>query len=172
MLTEEDLNSIESYLYSYKGKEYPFYLKTGNATQYVIPFAEKLCIGEGIDIGSGDNHLPWAVPWDKKDGHFAEDVQGNWDFIFSSHCLEHVRDPVGALEHWSEHLKEDGVLFLYLPHPDMKYWLPQNNRKHLHMWYPEDMVKILEDLYFKDIIFSERDLNWSYSCVCRNRFTD
>ena len=91
-----------------------------------------------------------------------------YDYIFSSHCLEHLRDPVSALENWKSHIKDGGVLFLYLPHPDMEYWLPQNNRKHLHSWYPEDISKIMEDLGYDNVIHSERDMFWSFSVVGYN----
>lgn len=90
---------------------------------------------------------------------------GKWDFIFSSHCLEHLTNPVAALEHWKSKLCAGGVLFLYLPHPDMTYWLPQWNRKHLHSWRPEDMETMLRDLGFVDVIRSERDLAWSFAVV-------
>ena len=83
-----------------------------------------------------------------------------YDYIFSSHCLEHLVDPISALEHWKSRLKQCGVLFLYLPHPDMEYWLPQNCRKHLHAWQPEEMWKIVDDMGFYDVIHSDRDLAW------------
>jgi len=91
-----------------------------------------------------------------------------YDYIFSSHCLEHLADPISALEYWKTKIRKGGVLFLYLPHPEMEYWLPQNNRKHLHSWYPEDMVKIINDLGFTDVIYSERDLEWSFAVVGYN----
>lgn len=149
-------------IYEYKGLSYPQYLKEGNATQYITPFAKKFCKGNGIDIGCGDYPLEGSIPWDLKDGKSADTINGPFDYIYSSHCLEHISDYISTLEYWYSQCK---VLFLYLPHPDMEYWLPQNNRKHLHSWYPEDMVKVLEDIGFKDVIHSERDLFWSYSVV-------
>lgn len=162
-----------SVLYSYKGKIYPEYLKHGNACQFVIPFALQFCKGKGLDIGSGRWPLPGAKPVDLAIGYNAMTLPDEeYNYIFSSHCLEHLQDPVKALEHWKTHLKPDGVLFLYLPHPDMKYWRPQHCRKHLHMWYPRDMVELLTDLGFKDVIHSERDLAWSFSVVGFNGQSD
>ena len=92
---------------------------------------------------------------------------GEYDYVFSSHCLEHLVDPVGALLHWKTRIKPGGVLFLYLPHPSMTYWKPQHCRKHLHTWRPEDMAEIVRDLGFKDVIHSERDLAWSFAVVGR-----
>lgn len=90
---------------------------------------------------------------------------GPFNYIFSSHCLEHLTNPVAALEHWKSRLTVGGVLFLYLPHPDMTYWLPQHNRKHLHSWRPADMARIVKDLGFKNVVHSERDLAWGFCVV-------
>lgn len=91
--------------------------------------------------------------------------EGEFDFIFSSHCLEHLDNPVAALEHWKTRLKPGGVLFLYLPSPQMEYWRPQHCRKHLHQWQPVDMAQLVSDLGFVDVIHSERDLFWSFAVV-------
>jgi len=37
------------------------------------------------------------------------------DFIIANHLLEHVADPIGALEEWYRLLRPGGVLFLALP---------------------------------------------------------
>ena len=87
------------------------------------------------------------------------------DFIFSSHCLEHLADPIAALEHWKESLRPGGVLFLYLPHPDMEYWRPENCRKHRHLFYPADIARALKTIGFDCVMHSERDLAWGFSCV-------
>ena len=76
-----------------------------------------------------------------------------YDYIFSSHTLEHLLNYVEALRYWKEHLVVRGVLFLYLPHPTMEYWLPQNN------------PKLLKDLGFEIVLHSERDLYWSFSVI-------
>jgi len=159
-------------IYEYKGKLYPQYLKEGNAARFATPFAEQFCKGRGLDIGCGDWPLGWAIPIEKRHGATAEALPDDkFDYIFSSHCLEHLTDPVKALLHWKSRLVDGGVLFLYLPHPDMEYWLPQNNRKHLHQWHPDDMRKLVEDLGFVNVINSERDLCWSYSVVAFNKMT-
>lgn len=155
--------------FSYKDQLYPKYLKKGNASGYVLPFAKKFCIGKGLDIGGFFNWtLPGAIPInilikDRWDAYNLPDEK--YDYIFSSHTLEHLPDYVKALEYWKGHLKEQGILFLYLPHPDMEYWLPQNNRKHLHSFCPKSIVNLLKDLGFSQILCSERDLYWSFSVV-------
>lgn len=156
-------------VYCYKGVLYPDYLKRGNANKFIEPFAKELCKGNGLDIGGvGD----WAFPGAKainivnNDGWDAYNLPDEkYDYIFSSHTLEHLPDYVKALTYWKEHLADDGVLFLYLPHPDMEYWLPQNDRKHFHSFRPEEMHKLLEDLGFKYVFHNERDLYWSFAVV-------
>ena len=44
----------------YKGKEYPSFQAEGNASQFAIPFAKKVCIGYGYDIGYGKEE--WKFP--------------------------------------------------------------------------------------------------------------
>jgi SAM-dependent methyltransferase len=161
---DEEMNNK---FYEYKGKRYPAYLKGWNGMGHVQMFAKFFCEGKGLDVGCGLWPLPDAIPVEIERGDFDANnlPEGQYDYIFSSHCLEHVPNPIAALEHWKGRLKPGGVLFLYLPHPDMKYWLPQNNRKHLHQWWPDDMESILTDLGFENIIRSERDLYWSFAIV-------
>lgn len=110
--------------------------------------------------------MPGAVSIDLTSGQDAMNLPiGAFDYVFSSHCLEHLVNPVAAIEHWQSRIRPGGVLFLYLPHPDMEYWLPQNNRKHLHSWLPSQIEKLLIDLGFVDVLVSERDLAWSFASV-------
>lgn len=153
-------------VYEYRGALFPDYLKRGNACQFIIPTALKFCQGWGVDVGGGRWPLPGARCVDVQQGGDAMNLQGGpFDFVFSSHCLEHLVNPVAALEHWRDQLVTGGRLFVYLPHPSMTYWLPQNCRKHLHSWRPEDMARIFRDLGLQDVIHSERDLAWSFAVV-------
>jgi SAM-dependent methyltransferase len=153
-------------IFKYNNKIYPDYIKQGNASAFIVPAASHFCKGAGVDIGGGKWPFPGAKVLDKSNGDDAMNVPGgDYDYIFSSHCLEHIENPVAALEHWKGKLKSGGILYLYLPHPDMEYWLPQNNKKHLHSWHPEEMAKLLRDLGFISVMNSERDMYWSFSVV-------
>jgi len=46
------------------------------------------------------------------------------DYVFSSHCLEHIENWRDALSEWVRKLKPGGIIFLYLPHPDCAIWHP------------------------------------------------
>ncbi len=153
-------------IFEYRGALYPDYLKTGNACQFIAPTALHFCRGVGLDIGAGKWPLPGSVPIELRDGGDAMALPGGlYDYIFSSHCLEHLPNPIEAIEHWKGSLRRGAPLFLYLPHPDMEYWQPQHCRKHLHSWAPAQMAKIMADLGFVDVIHGERDLAWGFGCV-------
>lgn len=162
-------------IYEYEGKLFPDYLKRGNACEHIAVTAKFFCRGDGLDVGAGRWPLPGSTPVELVDGGNAYDLpepktdaqrlRGGWDYVFSSHCLEHLNDPVAALEHWRDRLRPGGVLFLYLPHPDMTYWLPQHCRKHRHSWTPDAAGRLVADVGFRDVIRSERDLYWSFAIV-------
>ena len=134
----------------FKGEIYPKFQTNGNAARFCMPFALELCKGHGVDVGC---HKPeWAFP-----GAIIVDPiidptyhamclpQGEFDYIFSSHCLEHLTSWVDALDYWATKLKSGGILFLYLPDYSQYYWRPWNNRKHNHIFTPEIIADYLTD---------------------------
>jgi len=115
--------------WEYRSKFYPDYLHVGGACHAVFREALKFCQGIGIDIGAGLWPLPGAIPVDVWRGPGAlrslEDfAEGSLDFVFSSHCLEHNADWKPVLNEWTSKLNRNGVLFLYLPHPECGIWEP------------------------------------------------
>jgi len=88
------------------------------------------------------------------------------DYIINSHVLEHLPNVVQTLEYWKSALKEDGILFTYLPSYKSEYWKIQNNRKHLHEFRPKQFKKLLVDLGFKNVFVSGTDLNNSFLAIC------
>ena len=42
----------------------------------------------------------------------------SYDFVLSSHCIEHLANPLGGLAEWIRVLKQDGLLVLVVPHKD------------------------------------------------------
>lgn len=91
----------------------------------------------------------------------------NLDFVFSSHCLEHVDDWVSALDYWGERLISGGIIFLYLPHPSQEYWLPFANRKHKHYFYPEILEKYFKNRGYINVFASGCDANNSFSIIAQ-----
>lgn len=155
----------------YKGDSYPSFQATGNAARFILPFAQEYCKGIGYDIGycKEEWKLPDAIGIDIADGkgfHANALPEGQVDYIFSSHCLEHVENWVDTLELWLQHIKPGGVLFLYLPHVSQKYWRPWNNRKHRNVLDPSTLRLFLEDHRCQTITVSGVDLNNSFAIVC------
>ena len=154
----------------YKNEEYPLHQAIGNAAQFAIPFAKYYCKGIGYDVGCMKKE--WAFPdsipidLDFPDEYHALNLpQQEVDYIFSSHCLEHIPNWVDVLEYWYETLKVGGVLFLYLPHYDQEYWRPWNNRKHVNIFTVKIIRDWMEDKGFNQIFWGERDLNYSFIIV-------
>ena len=158
----------------FKDRAYPKFQSEGNAAQFVIPFAKHVCKGRGYDIGCCKREwsLPGSIPIDLE---FSDDWHANnlpiqpMDYIFSSHCLEHVEDWVRTLDYWSSRLVTGGILFLYLPHNDQEYWRPWNNTKHNHMFIPDNIVMYMKDNGYKNVFHSERDLNHSFIVMGERR---
>jgi len=154
----------------FKGKIYPRFQSIGNAAQFAIPFALYFCQGTGYDIGCGKEEwaFPGSIPIDPiiDNRYNAFNLpQKNVDYIFSSHCLEHIPNWVDAMDYWYDVLRPGGILFLYLPHYNQEYWRPWNNKKHYHCLNPQIIVDYMKDKGYKNIFYSERDLNDSFMVV-------
>jgi SAM-dependent methyltransferase len=155
---------------TYKGRDYPHFQAEGNASQFAIPFAKHFCKGYGIDVGC--NRQEWCFPGaigvdlNFKDGNTAYSFEyKDLDYVYSSHCLEHLPDWVTALDYWTANLKPGGVLFLYLPHYNQEYWRPFNNRKHIHMFSAESIRDYMIDRGYINVFHSDRDMNDSFMIV-------
>lgn len=153
---------------SFQDKIYPSFQSQGFAAQFAFPFALKVCQGVGFDIGCNRKEwaLPDSIPIDPAMRECEWDAMKlppfMVDFIFSSHCLEHIPNWVDVLNYWTERLKPGGVLFLYLPHYSQKYWRPWHNRKHCNIFTPKIIGDYLLDKGYKNIFSSGRDLNNSF----------
>lgn len=89
----------------------------------------------------------------------------NLDYIFSSHCLEHLQNWVIVLDYWTSKIKNGGVIFLYLPDYSQEYWRPWNNRKHLNILSPGIIEDYFIDKGYSKVFVSSTDLNNSFMCM-------
>lgn len=157
---------------TFKDVPYPKFQSEGYAAQFAIPFAKHVCKGVGYDIGCNRPEwaYPGATPIDLQLGSDALNLpDGEVDYIFSSHCLEHLPNWVIALDHWHSRLKLGGVLFLYLPHFSQTYWRPWHNRKHIHAFTQEIIHAYLTDNNYTNIFVSGVDLNNSFIAMGEKR---
>lgn len=140
----------------------------------VLPYTQ----GTGLDMGCG----PWKL-WQTSIGvdrtprsaaNLAGDVSdlrltadGCMDYVFSSHCLEHVADYRAALAEWWRVLKVGGHLVLYLPHARFypKIGEPGANPDHQHDFEPHDIVQAMQALAADWVLLEsqERDNDDEYS---------
>lgn len=158
----------------YNEKIYPLHQAIGNASQFAIPYAKHYCKGIGYDIGCMKKEwaFPNSMPIDLKfpdEYHALNLPKKEVDYIFSSHCLEHIHAWVDVLEYWYETLTIGGVLFLYLPHYNQEYWKPWNNRKHFNIFTPEIIMDWMKHKNFTNIFYGEKDLNDSFMVVAEKQ---
>ena len=149
-------------------------------TTAIEDYALRWCRGHGVDFGYGDSgaynkdkdveHIlsgangvdigvikpkPLGMEQIARDESISStcfpDNMSHLDFIFSSHCLEHIADWKEVLTYWRSRLREGGILFLYLPHESVAGWRPETAKDHI--WKPTivEIVPFLRDIEFKII---------------------
>ncbi len=95
-------------------------------------YATRYIVGDGIDIGAGPDSISQYYElfplmkscraWDMPDGdaELMESIPDNTlDFVHSSHCLEHMRNPSIALDNWLRILKPGGHMICLIPDEDL-----------------------------------------------------
>lgn len=97
-----------------------------------VNFLNKYFVGNGIDIGGKPDplylykelfpKLKDIKTWDLDDGdaQFLYTVDNNhYDFVHSSHCLEHLNDPYEGINNWFRVIKNNGYLIITVPDEDL-----------------------------------------------------
>lgn len=110
--------------------------------------------GVGLDVGAGAEPAPWwkmieasvqVQPWDQArgdgDATYLDGVEDeSFDFVFSSHLLEHLARPEIALRRWVDVTRRGGSLLVAVPHRDLyekRRRLPSTfNPRHLRYYLP------------------------------------
>lgn len=122
------------------------------------------CRGAGLDIGCG----PWKVfanavgidgnGYPEAGSHGPNLVMDcaklpifgdrTFDFVYSSHLLEHIEDTEATLREWTRVLDVGGHLVLYLPHRDFypNRGQPGANPEHKHDFVPRDVIAVLRKI--------------------------
>jgi SAM-dependent methyltransferase len=95
-------------------------------------FSTAYFVGEGLDVGGAPDPLSLYADffplmrsvqiwdWDQGDAQFLHGIpDARFDFVHSSHCLEHMRDPPMALANWFRAVKPGGHLVVLIPDEDL-----------------------------------------------------
>ena len=110
-----------------------------------------LKMGDGLDVGCGPDKVhPECIGLDS--GKHPGTVQGSaeklpfdddrFNWVYSSHCIEHLDDPELAISEMIRVLKPDGTLILYLPYKDW-YDDVYPNTWHKHQLRPSDVLEMV-----------------------------
>jgi ubiquinone/menaquinone biosynthesis C-methylase UbiE len=107
---------------------------------------DKYLHGKGLDIGGGPDPLvvkEGSVDvWDLSngDGMLLDTIPNNkYDFVYSSHCLEHLKHIETALSNWVRIIKSKGFIYITVPDyetyeknqwPSLYAGCPQFGHKH------------------------------------------
>ena len=142
-------------------------------------FFSLYCNGKGLDVGyGGDLLVSNCIGWDIEDGdaQYIEKISNeDFDFLYSSHLLEHLDDPNVAIKNWWRVIKKNGFMILYLPERDLyekKKTLPSRfSLDHKHYFKIEndeapDTIGILP-LLKRNL----KDYKVIYSKICDEGFT-
>ena len=136
-------------------------------------FISRYFRGTGIDIGAGTDpvslyHELFPLMgkvriWDIKDGdaQVMEGVEDNtYDFVHSSHCIEHLHNPVIGLENWIRIVKPGGFVIVTVPDEDLyEQGIFPSNKNSDHKWtftiykkssWSEKSINVLELLTVYD----------------------
>lgn len=161
-------------LIEFRDKQYPEFISTGNHARFIMPIAKEVLAGKNVGVDIGCRFKEWGYPnatlvditFD--DPWHANKLPnfGDLEYIFSSHCLEHIENWEHTIEYWYRALNFEGILFLYLPDITCEYWdtrfMP--TKRHVNNLFPQTIKYVMETVGFKNIFASERDAAYSF-CV-------
>lgn len=87
------------------------------------PIERSILSGSGIDIGCGPDPVsPTVRRFDRADGdanRITQHVREQFDFVYSSHCLEHMWEPRKTILEWWQLVRPGGHLFFIVPDEDL-----------------------------------------------------
>jgi len=136
----------------------------------------------GIDIGCGSKKkISFAIGIDQNrcGGKVNELIcdgtkelpfrDGTLDFICGSHVIEHIENPVQAIDNWLKKLRVGGMLLLIIPH---KKYIPNKGTEgsdptHLNDFLPLDFKSLILynlQINYELLSFDKIKNNWSFDC--------
>jgi len=147
---------------------------------------DKYFFGKGIDIGCGSdvakdfmdvfNNVESVTPYDVEQGdanYCADVLDETFDFVYSSHCLEHMIDPYVAFGNWLRVCKTGGYMVHCVPHEifyEKCIWPSKYNKDHKTSWTLEWSSNMSKTVHVPDFLdyFSEKMEAISVETILRN----
>lgn len=124
---------------------------------------EKYLHGKGIDVGGGDDCLTLpdnvegnVILWDVMNGNaqYLHGIDDNsLDFVYSSHCLEHMKNIDTALFNWLRVCKQGGYLYICVPHEiyyEKSTWPSMYNSDHKWSFTPFEKGSTPQNIVIKE----------------------
>jgi predicted SAM-dependent methyltransferase len=161
-------------------------------------FHSRYFVGNGIDIGAGPDSIArfcrtgfplmlnikaWELEPDG-DGQYLESIEDNtFNFLHSSHSLEHMEDVRIALDNWIRVVKPGGFIIISIPDEDMYeqgVWPSKFNTDHKHTFtmhkedsWSHDSINIIDlAAEFSNRAISERIMVHNEFYIQTNQLVD
>lgn len=144
-------------------------------------FFKKFMSGQGLDIGYAgyiENTLPILplatgidINYPDYDGLTLPFPDNSQNYVYSSHCLEHITNYQHVIKDWMRVTKSGGHIITVVPHRDLyekKLTLPSHwNSDHKRFYTPASLLKEFEDSLpvnsFRVRHMHDNDLGHDYS---------
>ena len=97
-------------------------------------------------------------------------ASNKYDFILSSHVIEHIANPIKALFEWIRILKNEGILLIVLPHKDGTFDHKRNVTPFMHLIEDYNNQTDETDLTHLDEILKFHDLSRDSGVGSFNQF--
>lgn len=122
-----------SYLFASKGL-LPFYpiVKSLDNCNFSNSTMWEGRIEEGLTFKFNDKH-PEGYQYISEASELKKILPDKYDFLLSSHVIEHTANPLKALEEWIRVLKKNGTLIIIIPHKDGTFDHKRNITPLVHM---------------------------------------
>jgi len=142
---------MDEIVFEYRSGKYTYL----PAWSVLCPLAEQYisATANGLDIGCGRCCFPNATGVDlyepcakiKSNGQVLDIPDNSYDFVISSHSIEHMQCWQSALKEWVRVIRSEGVVLLLVPDPDYFPWSKAGAPTvHFHDIRPADIRAFVE----------------------------
>jgi SAM-dependent methyltransferase len=137
--------------------------------------------GQGLDIGYkgnppvfepvADNVIGVDLDYPGYDGRTLPFADNSQDFVYASHCIEHIDDYKSSIREWYRVTKIGGYVILCVPHQylyEKQNYLPSKfNEDHKRLYTPSSLLWEIEDSLepnsYRVRYLQESDFGFDYS---------